>query len=48
MIFEIKFLGIRVVLDPEMVEALLDFVATMLDLHRAEEESASSKNKALE
>ena len=42
MIVEIKFLGIRIVLAPETVEALLDFTAAMLGWSSCDEESASS------
>ena len=41
-IVEIKFLGIRIVLAPETVEALLDFTAAMLGWSSCDEESASS------
>ena len=49
MIIEIRIFGIRIVLAPETVEALLDFTAALLGLaYRDDEKSASSVNKLLE
>lgn len=49
MLIEIGFLGIRVVLDPKTVEALLRFAAMLLGRPcRDEENSASSAIKTLE
>jgi hypothetical protein len=48
MILEIRFLGIRVVIDPKTVEALLEFTAVMVGCRYRSEKSASSANKILE
>lgn len=42
MLIEIRLLGIRVVLAPETVEALLHFTAMMVGCRTRDEESASS------
>ena len=47
MLIEIRLLGIRIVIDPKTVEALLVFVATMVGSH-SDEKSASSNHKTLE
>lgn len=47
MILEIRFLGIRVVLDPKTVEALLAFI-TLVAGYPSDEQSASSDSKTLE
>ena len=48
MILEIRFLGIRVVIDPKTVEALLEFVTVMIGCQTCDEKSASSELKPLE
>ena len=48
MILEIRFLGIRVVIDPKTVEALLEFTAVLVGCRYRGEKSASSESKTLE
>ena len=47
MLLEIRFLGLRLILTPETVEALLDFTAAWLGWSVRCEESASSESQAL-
>ena len=45
MFLEIRFLGLRLVLAPETVEALFAFITVMLDRLTSDEKSASSETK---
>ena len=48
MLIEIRLLGLRVVIDPKTVEALLVFVTDLIGLRASDEKSASSERKPLE
>ena len=47
MLIELRLLGIRIVIDPKTVEALLAFIAPLVGCQR-DEQSASSDTKSLE
>jgi len=47
MLIEIRLLGIRILIDPRTVEALLVFIAPLVG-SPGDEKSASSENKTLE